>query len=236
MKQSGNVPTTQHKTSAQHLAYATMSEMVMLRNYFYQDSYRKLMVVCLLLIGIVFLLFYALKYERNTIPSPVYFATTDDGIPIRIISLSQPNKSDLALLEWASEAAVNVYTFNFVNYREALQDAREYFTRSGYQNFMAALKDSNNLNAVQARKLLVSAQVEANGTSMILRSSKTEDSFRINGKYTWQVQIPMLLTYESGGTDKFLQHIMLTMTITRMSPLDSSSGLGIDSFVVREVI
>jgi intracellular multiplication protein IcmL len=231
-----NAPQQPPKLSSQHLAYATMQEMVMLRNLFYRDSFRSLMVVCLVLIGIVVMLMYALKYETKTVPEPVYFATTDAGLPIQIIGLKYPNKNDLALLEWASEAAVNVYTFNFVNYRNALQDARSYFTRTGYLNFMTALKASNNLIAVQSRKLLVSAQIEANGTSMILRSTKTDDSFRINGRYAWQVQIPMLLTYESGGTDKFLQHIMLTMVITRMSPLESSSGLGIDSFVVREVI
>jgi intracellular multiplication protein IcmL len=59
----------------------------------------------------------------------------------------------------------------------------------------------------------------------------------INGAFTWQVQVPVVLTYENSiPDDKIVQNNIITMLVTRMSPLESPIGIGIDSFIVREVL
>lgn len=212
--------------------YITTSELVLLRNHYYYDSYRRIMVIFLCLLILVITLTAAAFYERSKLPPPVYFATTNLGTPIQLLKLKESNVQPAALIEWAVEAATAAYTFNFVNYRKAFQDARSYFTKKGYDNFIQALKDSNNMIAVKDRKLVVSARI--NGEASILKDSNSDPNFRTEGAYTWQVEVPMILTYES-ATEKFVQNIILTMVITRVSMLESIEGLGIDSFIVREI-
>jgi len=204
-------------------------ELVILRNNFYRDNYRRLMLVCLGLILMVAGLGYWAFYERTHQPLPQYFATTYDGKLIALKPVNEPNLNDNQLLQWATEAAVSAYTFNFVNFRKALQDVRIYFTKMGYTNFLKALKDSNNLEAVQNRKLVVSAT--PTGAPVILKKGIYNDG-SATGVYGWTVQLPMEVDYQ-GATEPFKQRIVLTMLITRVPTLESPSGVGIASFVIR---
>lgn len=215
--------------------YVCALELILVRNHFYRDSYRRLMVICLLLIFANCFVGYLVWYESTHQTLPKYFATTPDGTPIPLVPLSKPNLSSTMLLEWATEAATTAYTFNFVNFRRALQHTRTYFTRAGYLNFIKALKDSNNFEAVQKNKLVVHASLEAGGNPAILRDSDSDPNLRIDGVYTWQVQVPMLVTYEGASQNKIVQRIVLTMLIRRMSALESPRGVGIESFVVSEI-
>jgi intracellular multiplication protein IcmL len=217
-------------TPALQAANTGALELVAYRNNFYRDNYRNLMIVCLGMLLIIGLLFFWGFYERTHKPVPQYFATTYDGKLIALTPLNEPNLQDNALLQWATEAAVNSYTFNFVNFRKALQDIRIYFTKNGYLNFLKALKDSNNLDAVQNKKLVVSAV--PTGAPVILRKGLYKDG-SVSGVYGWNVQMPMVLTYQS-ATEQFKQNIVLNLLITRMSTLESPKGVGIASFVVSE--
>ena len=204
-------------------------ELVMLRNNFYRDNYRRLMMVCLGLIAMVGALGYWGWYERTHQPLPKYFATTYDGKLIALVPLNKANLTPNALTQWATEAAVASYTFNFVNFRKALQDVRIYFTKLGYQYFLKALKESNNLEAVQNKKYVVSAV--PTGAPVILKQGVLNDGSEL-GVYSWTVQLPMDINYRS-ATEQTKQSIVLTMLITRVSTLESPSGVGIASFVIR---
>ena len=51
------------------------------------------------------------------------------------------------------------------------------------------------------------------------------------GRYTWKVQIPMLITFQSAS--QFSQQaVTVTMLIVRVSPLDSPRSIGIAQFIV----
>lgn len=205
-------------------------ERVALRNNFYRDNYRRLMIVCLGLIAIALCLLFWVFYERANKPAPRYFATTYDGRLIPIIPLNEAGLNDNQLLQWATEAAVNAYTFNYVNYRKALQDLRIYFTKDGYVNFLKALKDSNNLDAVINKKMIVSAK--PTGSPAILRKGLITEG-PDKGIYRWIVELPMEINFQN-ETTPIRQSIILTMTIVRVPSLESPSGVGITSFVIRE--
>lgn len=205
-------------------------ERVALRNNFYRDNYRRLMIVCLGLIILCFCLMFWVSYERLNKPAPRYFATTYDGRLIPLISLDEPSLNDNQLLQWATEAAVASYTFNYVNYRKALQDLRLYFTKDGYINFLKALKDSNNLDAVTTKKMIVSAK--PTGSPAILRKGLVTEG-PDKGIYRWIVEMPMEINFQN-ETTPIRQSIVLTMTIVRVPTLESPSGVGITSFVIRE--
>ncbi len=218
--------------SGKRVPVTTPLQIVMLRNFFYEDAYRHLMQIFLLLLILNIGLMGFGFAEAKLLPSPTYFVATPNGVPLKLIPVDKPNMSDSALLQWAVEASTNAYTFNFVNYRQSLQESSAYFTKNGYIAFLKALKESRNLEAVKKRKLVTYAR--QTGNAVVLDSSDTNPNLRTNGAYTWLVQIPMLLTYEN-LTEKFPQNTVLTATIVRQSTLVSEKGVGIHSFVLRVV-
>lgn len=214
--------------------YIGTMEIVMLRNYYYFSNYRRLMIVCLIMLLITITLAFFLKYEINKLPPPRYFATTIYGEPLPLIPLDQPNMEDNALKTWAMEAAIDAYDMNFVNYRYAIQKARNYFTPAGYELYLNAIKESRNLDAVKRKKMIVYAKI--NGIPQILKTTYTDPNLNVDGAFAWQVQIPVVVTYEnSNPQDKIVQSNVLTILITRMNPLESPTSIGIDSFVSQGV-
>lgn len=198
-------------------------EVVRLRNDFYRDNHRKVMMALLVAIATIILLCGTLSYVVTHPPAPKYFATSIDGRIIPIISLSQPNMPPSALLLWANQAATAAFTYDFVNYRQALQSASAYFTPEGWRDFLNALTSSNNLNAVLTKKLVVSST--ATGAPVILQQGV------LNGVYAWRVQMPMVVTYQS-ASQVAQQNVTVTMLVMRISTLNSARGVGIAQFVV----
>jgi intracellular multiplication protein IcmL len=197
--------------------------VVGLRNEFYRDNHRKTVWLLFLCVFIIVILGGGLVYIVTHPPQPQYFATTIDGRVTPLVPLDQPNMSTSALLQWANTAAIAAYTYDFVTYRQALQAASEYFTPDGWSAFMDALTSSNNLDAVTSKKLIVSAV--ATGAPVVLAQGLLE------GRYSWKVQMPMLVTYQSASQFS-QQSVLVTMLITRISTLTSARGVGIAQFVV----
>lgn len=198
-------------------------EVVALRNSFYRDSYRRVVLALLVSIVVIVMLVGAIFYELANPPAPKYFATTVNGRITPLVSLNEPNMAKSAILQWAQQAAIAAYTFNFVNYRQELQAASNFFTPSGWQAFVKALNDSGNLTSVIQKKLVVSAV--ATGAPVILQEGL------LNNVYAWRIQMPVLVTYQS-SSQITQQRITVTMLITRLSTLNAPKGIGIAQFVV----
>lgn len=196
---------------------------VKLRNDFYRDGQRKIVLVLLISILANLILGAMLFYIITHPPAPKYFATSINGRITPLFALNEPNQSDSAILQWANQAAIAAYTYNFVNYRSELQAASGFFTSQGWTQFLNALQASNNLDAVKAKKLVVSAV--ATRAPIILKKGI------LNDRYTWRVQMPILVTYQS-ASEFSQQNNVVTMLITRISTLNSPRGIGISQFIV----
>lgn len=200
-------------------------EVIKHRRDFYRDSYRKLaaalFIAVLAIVGLIGVIFVLV----STRPTPTYFATTDSGRVIPLIPLNQPNLSDRSVLQWVSGAVTSVYSYNFVNFREAFQSNKQYFTNPGWDSFMKALSESKNLQAVRDEKLVVSAVLT--GAPIVI--SRTV----IAGRYSWKVQMPIQVTYQGTGSPS-AQRLLVTLTINRVSTLDSRYGIGINNFVAQQ--
>lgn len=196
---------------------------VTLRNNFYRDGQRKMILILLVSMLANFLLAAMLIYMITHPPAPKYFATSINGRITPLFPLNEPNQSDSAVLQWANQAAIAAFTYNFVNYRTELQASSGFFTADGWDQFLTALQQSNNLDAVKAKKLIVSAV--ATRAPIILQKGI------LNGRYAWRVQMPILVTYQS-ASEFSQQNNVVTMLITRVSTLNSPRGIGISQFVV----
>ncbi len=201
-------------------------ELVHLRNDFYRDSYQKIVKLLLVSVLIIVMLSGLLSYLLLNPTKPQYFAVDTNGRITPIIPLNQPNVSPAALLQWATQAVVASYSYNFVNYRQELQAASEFFTPSGWSAFLSALQDAGNLKSIKEKKLVTTAVVV--GAPVIIQQG-TEST----GRYMWRVQLPLLVTYQSASVLS-QQHLVITMKIVRIDTVYSARGLGIDQFVADD--
>lgn len=197
-------------------------ELVRLRNNFYRDSYRRLLMAMLIMLIVNVFLIGVVFYQIANRPEPKYFATSADGRIMPLYALDQPMISPGELLQWTHRAAISAFTFNFVNYRDALQQLQNQFTADGWKYFQDALTTSRILETVLAKKLVVSAV--ATGTPIIL------DQGIINGRYAWKVQIPLLVTYQSPN-EQTQQPITVLIIVSRVPTVDMPKGIAIVSFI-----
>lgn len=195
---------------------------VAMRNSFYRDGQRKLMLVLLISMFGNFVLCATLAYMLTHPPKPKYFATSINGRITPLVSLNMPNQSDSAILQWSNQAAIAAFSYNFVNYRTELVAASGFFTAEGWEQFINALGSSNNLDAVKAKKLVVSAV--ATSAPVILQKGV------LNSRYSWRIQMPILVTYQS-ASEFSQQRLNVTMLVTRVDTLNSPRGIGIAQFI-----
>ncbi|MBS0286296.1 MAG: type IVB secretion system apparatus protein IcmL/DotI [Proteobacteria bacterium] len=200
---------------------------VMVRANFYRDNVRRLMAFCIFLVLTIGGLMGWIIYERTHKPAVQYFATSGNGKLSKLTALNQPNLTTTSLLDWVVEAATSAYNFNFGNYDRALKDIKSFFTEAGYKHFLESLAAAKTIETVREKQLMVSAITT--GTPVVLQEGPNTD-----GIYTWKVQLPMLITYQS-QSDTRKQNVILTMFIARRSTLESPKGIGIASIELREV-
>jgi intracellular multiplication protein IcmL len=192
------------------------------RNRYYRQGQRKVVSVLLVSMGVNLLLSVLLVFMIMHPPEPKYFATSIDGHIMPLYPLSQPNQSDTAVVRWANQAAIAAFTYNFVNWHAEIEAASGFFTAEGWTAFLNSLKQSNNIAAVTAKKLVVTAV--ATGSPVILQKGI------LNGRYSWRIQLPLLVTFQS-ASEFAQQNNVITMLITRVDPLNSPRGIGIAQFV-----
>jgi len=200
-------------------------DLVRFRNFFYRDGYRNAMMALLGSIGVNMLLIGLVVYQFSIRPAPVYFATQSNGSLIELKPLDEPLVSEELLLTWAGQAAIAAYTYDFLNYRQDFEDMKQYFTASGFDNYVTGLKQSGNLDVVLTKRLVVKGAVAE--TPVIVMEGP------IKGHYSWKVQVPMVVLYQS-NTETINQHLLVTMLISRVSTLEKIQGIAITQFVPEE--
>jgi len=197
------------------------AELVQLRNEFYKDNYRRVLMVLLFSMIVIISLSGMLYYLVSHPPQPKYFPTSIDGRVTPLQPLSKPYQSSASVLQWATQAVVAGYTYNYVNYRQELQAASDFFTPHGWTQFLAALQNSNNLLAVKQRQWVVSA-VPTQAPTMLNQGVK-------EGRYFWKIQLPIIVTYH--GRQQAQVPLKVILTIVRISAINSPRGIGISQFV-----
>jgi intracellular multiplication protein IcmL len=197
-------------------------ELVRLRNNFYRDNYRRAMVILLCSILMNVVLATGATFLALHKPEPRYFATNRDGTIIQLLPLNQPLHSDADIRDWATRAALAAMSYDFLNYRTQLQASAQYFTDDAFTTYLKALKDSGNMELLTTKRLV--SQPFSEGVPIVLAQGMIGD------RYAWKVKVPIAVRYVSSSQTQ-ISHYMVTMTITRVSTLDTPQGILIASFV-----
>lgn len=196
---------------------------VVVRNQYYRDGYRALLQLALLeaaiIVGLIFAIFFVIHTNQ---PENRYFATTEDGRLIPMISLDQPNLSAPALMSWVAQSSTEVMTFGFNDYRRRLQESSRNFTRRGWESFTQALQRSRIIEMVEANQQVLSAAPRG---APVMQSEGL-----VNGRYQWTVQLPMVVTYQSGSMTRS-DNLMVTIVVVRVPRLESANGVGIEQWI-----
>tara|TARA_B100001989_G_scaffold248137_1_gene221342 strand:+ start:3060 stop:3680 length:621 start_codon:yes stop_codon:yes gene_type:complete len=200
------------------------AELVFNRNFFYRDSYKRVMSIGLISIISNVILVLATAYAIIN-PAPAKFiVTSPDGRIIPVEPLSAAVKSTPQILAWANMAATKINSFDFVNYRQQLQEASNYFSADGWQDYKRQLVSSGNVKYVVENRLVV--------TSVATGAPVVDQQGLIKGVYSWRVTLPILVKY-SGATITRNIPQTVTMLIQRVSINNNPQGIGISSYRAR---
>jgi intracellular multiplication protein IcmL len=198
-------------------------EHVVLRSDFYRDGYRRMVVINLIAAVAILVETFILFTLVNRPVETRYFAT-ENGRITQLQPLNTPVLSGRQLVQFAQEAAVASYTFDFVNYRKQLSELSSYYTRDGYSEYIDALSRSN-LDIVTKRKYVVSAV--ASGAPVVTREGVKQ------GVYAWEVQMPMSVVYQSSA-ERADQKFVVKMLLVRMPTAENPKGVGVHQIILDE--
>lgn len=196
---------------------------VVIRNEFYRDGYRSILKLAvfqsMIILALILAMFFVIYVNQ---PENRYFATTEDGRLIPLTALNEPNLSNPALMSWVAQSATEVMTFGFNDYRRRLQEASRNFTRPGWESFTQALQRSRIIEMVESNQQVVTA---APAGAPVLKSEGL-----IAGRYQWQVQLPMILSYQAGSKTRS-DNILVTLVVVRVPRLENPNGVGIEQWL-----
>lgn len=223
--QSGKRPPVQARTATDSGDRSMLGrlESVVVRNSYYRDGYRMLLNVAVIeafvIIALVSALILVLVGAR---PQKYFFATTEDGRLIPIVSLDQPNLSAPAIVAWAAQSASETMTFGFHDYRRRLQESSRHFTRRGWESFTKALQRSGIIDSVTTNRQVLTAT--PSGAPTLISEGV------VNGRYEWQIEVPILISYEFGSTSR-QSSMRLRLLVVRVPQLENANGIGIEQWI-----
>lgn len=202
-------------------------ERVLVRNQFYWEAYRRVCILLLLLGIMILALFGFVIYQANTLLESRYFPTTPDGRVIEIVHLTRSLQTADFVRDWTVQAILDLYSFDYVTYRQDFQEMQLMFTRKGYTDFMKALVASTNLEAVKANKQVVSSELV--GTPQVIR----EGQLSAVEPYSWDLTIPLLVTYQNSENEIVRQKGTVLVKVERASTLRYEAGIAIAQSVFQ---
>ena|SRR3990167_8953272 len=199
-------------------------KLVVLRNEFYRDGYRRACIALLLVFLLNCVIAGTILYKWVYPPQPAYFATTADGRMIMLHPLSDPSVPDNFVVQWATAAVQQTFSLDYVHWRQQLQEASNNFTPGGWKDFLTSLQSSNDLKTLIQLNMV--SNITVTGSPQILEKAV------VGGHYAWKIDMPVLLTFY--GKEHTLDMPMdVILIVVRMPVQDYPQRIAINNFLVK---
>jgi len=158
-------------------------------------------------------------------PKYRYIPTTDNHAICEVSTESDPRVTPATLANYAKDAVINAYSYDYVNYREAINTTTaKWFTDDGRKAFLQSLDLSGNLERVIKGRLILRA--------MSIRVPQLEEEGRRGLQRYWIVRVPIAIEFYSGGDQqpKTRQNFLAAVTIVQ-TPASATNlkGIAVDS-------
>ncbi len=170
---------------------------------------------------------YALIY---TFPLKKWVWTRDARAVCDATPLSYPSVSAARVKDFATGAAVELNSFDYLNHGRLLSAAVDkYMTAAGRVAFYATLQDSGIIQAVE-KSYIVLETVPIGPPYIKDEGIRPEDK-----RYYWKVQVPVRLFYYVLGDRKPEDRVMTTV-IVRVEPSpNNQNGIAVDGITSSQM-
>ncbi len=130
-------------------------------------------------------------------------------------------QNEQRIVQIATQAVLKVFNYNYQNYQQVFNDAKPYFTDHGWRSFSAAMQRSENIKAVEDKKITVSAKLI--GKATLIEHSKQ------NGREHWIVTAPLEVKY-SGADFNSDHQVKATISVIKNA---QDNTVGVNQLVVE---
>lgn len=162
-------------------------------------------------------------------PKYRYIATTDNKAVCEVGTQGSNIVTPATLAEFAKDAMINSYSYDYVNYRSTLDAVTsKWYTERGRKAYLKSLDDSGNLERVVKGRLIM----KAFGTN----APQLESEGKEGTKRFWIVHVPIAIEFYVGGnqTPNSVQDFLAEVKIMEMQASAlNTKGTGVDSVVLR---
>lgn len=196
--------------------------LVLMRNAFYRDNYRRAVFALIVVFFINALLLGSIIYRYLNPLQPQYFATNSQYQLIKWRPLSDADVTDNFVLQWVSDAVRESFSLDFIHWRAQLQRASANFTVSGWHWFLNAFKQSGDLDTLV--KLSMVSNAEVTGAPVILFKGV------LDNRYVWKIEVPMMITY-TNVNKTIRQPLKVTLIVERVPVQDNPNRIAINQFL-----
>jgi intracellular multiplication protein IcmL len=163
-------------------------------------------------------------------PKYRYIPTKDNRAICEVGTQSSNALSPAIIEDFAMNAMIDSYSYDYVNYRDAINGATsKWFNENGRKAFLKSLDDSGNLERVVKGRLIMkafrtnAAQLESEGLDGM-------------GHHMWTIQVPIAIEFYVGGaaapsnTQDFIAEVILK---EEQASALRPNGLGVESVTLR---
>lgn len=199
---------------------------ILWRNAWNMDVSHKAMQISALLglsnLIVLVILIVVLMTQKN------YFFSVDPMGRVRPVpALGVPEVSDALVLSFARQTVLDVYQFDYVNWRSQLSQAFRNLSDYASRTWMNTLNDNGIMDIVKKDRLVV--QCVPTGIPVL------EASGMINGRYSWRISMPAQVTFYSANESKS-QSILATVLVSRVEAnTDHLNGLEVISIDTKNI-
>lgn len=162
-------------------------------------------------------------------PKYRYIATSDNQAICQVTPQSTPRVSAADVTNFAKDAVLNSYSYDYVNYRTLINEAASrWYTQNGHRAFMVGLDSSGNLERVIKGRLIL--------RSMATQTPQLEEiSPAIGTPQEWTVIVPIAIEFFQGGAETPLsrQEFRASVKVVRtQASANNLRGILVDSVVL----
>lgn len=161
----------------------------------------------------------------NIQPKDRYFAVDNHLRVIPLVSTNIPMLNSESLINWATASVLSINKLTYTSWRNDLQNNSRLFESKAFDDFVNQISNNGNLNLIRDKRL--NTIVNIDGAVVV-----TEHGVHpATGVYTWIVEAPIVINYESSNGVEATQRVVARMTINRVSTLEEPTGIKIKNYI-----